>query len=129
VFFHGFHADCGYFLTGEHRRYQNTSGVFGPVQVNRPLIRCDANQDRPLGWGAWEVTARFAYLDFVDADTPRSPSGQRVGLLLPESTFGVNWYLVDHARLMFNYSCALPEEPNTGTSVANVFSLRLGVYW
>jgi phosphate-selective porin OprO and OprP len=129
VFFHGCHADCGFFITGEHRQYQGASGAFGPVQVNRPLLRCRANRDRPAGWGAWELTARFAYLDFQDSDTPTGPGGQFVGIRLPESTFGVNWYLADHISLMFNYSYAVPEEPNSGTSVANVFATRLGVFW
>jgi phosphate-selective porin OprO/OprP len=129
VFFHGCHIDCGYFLTGEHRPYQNASGAFGAVRVNRPWLRCRADHDRELGWGAWELTARFAYLDFQDADTPRGPGGQLIGLRMPESTFGANWYLSDHVRLMFNYSYAVPEEPNTGTSVANIFSTRLGVFW
>lgn len=129
VFFHGCHADCGYFLTGEHRTYQGTSGVFGAVKVNRPLLRCHANCDRPPGWGAWEVTARFAYLDLQDSDTPLVTSGQLVGLRLMEPTFGVNWYLADHLRLMFNYSYAVFDEPNTGTSVTNIFGSRLAVFW
>lgn len=129
VFFHGCHADCGFFLTGEHRQYQKTSGTFGPVQVNRPLIRCRANCDRSPGWGALEVTARFAYLDLQDADTPPGPAGQSVGIRLAETTVGVNWYLADHLRLMFNYSYAIPDEPNTGISVANIFGSRLAVFW
>jgi len=129
VFFHGCHADCGYFLTGEHRTYVGTSGVFGPIRVNRPLIRCHASRDRPAGWGALELTARFAYLDFQDSDTLRGPAGQLVGIRLAESTFGVNWYLADHLRLMFNYSYAIPEEPNTGTSVASIFAARVATYW
>jgi phosphate-selective porin OprO/OprP len=48
---------------------------------------------------------------------------------LPESTFGVNWYLADHLRLMFNYSYALPDDPNTGTSAANIFATRLAMFW
>jgi phosphate-selective porin OprO/OprP len=129
VFFHGCHADCGYFVTGEHRQYQSASGTLGPIKVNRPWIRCHANQDRPAGWGAWELTARFAYLDFRDSDAPTGPAGQLVGIQLPESTFGVNWYLADHVRLMFNYSYAVPNEPNTGASVANIFGCRLAVFW
>jgi phosphate-selective porin OprO/OprP len=128
VFLHGFHADCGWFLTGEHRNYLST-GVFGPVRVNRPLICCHSTCDRPAGWGALELTARFAYLDFQDSDTPTGTAGQFVGIRLPESTFGVNWYLADHLRRMFNYSYALPDEPNTGTSVANIFAARLAVFW
>jgi phosphate-selective porin OprO/OprP len=129
VFFHGCHADCGYFLTGEHRQYQGSSGAFGPVRVNHPLFRCCACDERALGWGAWELTARFAFLDFQDSSTPTGPAGQLVGIRLPEYTVGVNWYLADHMRLMFNYTYALPEEPNSGTSVANIFSTRLGVFW
>jgi phosphate-selective porin OprO/OprP len=128
VFFHGFYAGCGWFLTGEHRRYLS-SGIFGPVRVNRPLIRCHAACDRPAGWGALELTARFAYLDFHDSDVPISPSGQFVGIRLPEATFGANWYLADHLRIMFNYSYALPDEPNTGRSAANLFAARLGLFW
>ena len=64
-----------------------------------------------------------------DSDTPPSPAGQLVGIRLAESTFGMNWYLADHVRLMFNYSYAIPDEPNTGTSVANIFGDRLAVFW
>ena len=129
VFFHGCHADCGCFVTGEHRQYQSSSGALGPVRVNRPFIRGHDHDDRPLGWGAWELTARFAYLDFEDPNTPFGSAGQFVGIQLPESTFGVNWYFADCARLMFNYSYAVPHEPNTGTSVASIYAARLGVFW
>jgi len=128
VFLHGCHADCGWFLTGEHRAYQATSGSFGPIRVNRPVFRCHAG-DRPTGIGAWELIARFAYLDFMDQDTPLGPTGQFVGIKLPESTFGVNWYLADRIRLMFNYTYVLPDEPNTGISAASVFATRLNIYW
>ena len=77
----------------------------------------------------WEMTARFAYLDFFDRNTPLGPNGQLVGIQLPAATFGVNWYLADRVRLMFNYSYEVPNEPNTGSSVANIYATRLGVFW
>jgi len=129
VFFHGCHVDCGYFLTGEHRGYLSNGGVFGPVQVNRPFLRGPASRDRQHGWGAWELIARFSYLDFFDPNTPVGPNGQLIGITLPESTFGVNWYLADHFRILFNYTYALPDEPNTGTSAANEFATRVAVFW
>jgi phosphate-selective porin len=55
--------------------------------------------------------------------------GELIGIRLPEATFGINWYLTDHMRLMFNYTYAVPQEPNTGTSVANIFAMRLGMFW
>ena len=128
VFLHGCYADCGWFLTGEHREYQATSGAFGPIRVNRPVFACHAG-DRPTGFGAWELTARYAWLDFQDPDTPLGSAGQIVGIQLPEATFGVNWYLADRIRLMFNYTYAEPEEPNTDTSSASIFATRLNVYW
>jgi hypothetical protein len=30
---------------------------------------------------------------------------------------------------MFNYSYALPDEPNTGTSAADIFAARLAAFW
>jgi phosphate-selective porin OprO/OprP len=129
VFYHGCHADCGYFLTGEHRAYLRDGGVFGAVRVNRPLLSRPADRDRPRGWGAWELTSRFAYLDFFDPNTPLGPAGQLEGVRLPSATFGVNWYLADQVRLMFNYTYNVPIEPNTGSSVANIFGTRLGVFW
>ncbi len=129
MFFHGWHADCGYFITGEHREYVSSSGVFGPVKVKRPVIRCFGGCGQPPGWGAWELTARASYLDFQDRDTPREAGGELAGIRMPQSTLGVNWYLADRMRLMFNYSCAEPDEPNTGASVAHLFAGRLGVFW
>jgi phosphate-selective porin OprO/OprP len=129
VFFRGCHVDCGYFITGEHRRYDASNGTLGAVHVNRPLLRDPCDCDRSHGCGAWELTARFTYLDFFDSDTPPSPSGQLIGVQLPQSTFGVNWYLSDRIRLMFNYSYAVPNEMNSGTSAASIFGTRLGVFW
>ncbi len=110
VFFRGCHVDGGYFLTGEHRHYDSSSGILGAVRVNRPLLRCPSECDRQRGWGAWELTARFAYLDFVDHDTPPGPGGQPLGVQLSQTTLGANWYLSDRVRLMFNYSYTVPDE-------------------
>jgi phosphate-selective porin OprO/OprP len=129
VFFHGCHIDCGYFLTGEHREYHSASGTLGAVRVNHPWLCCPCESGRQRGFGAWELTARFAYLDLFDSDVPRGEDGQRVGIQLPQSTFGVNWYLSDQVRLMFNYSYAVPHDLNTGTSSARIFATRLGIFW
>lgn len=129
VFFHGCYVGCGYFLTGEHRAYDSANGTLGAVTVNRPWLRGPGDRDLRQGYGAWELTARFAYLDFFDADTPSSMNGQQIGTLLPQSTFGANWYLSDRVRLMFNYSYAVPDVIGAGTSSANIFASRLGVFW
>lgn len=129
VFFHGSYVSCGYFLTGEHREFEAASGAPGIVKVKRPYLRWPGDRNRRHGGGAWELTARFAYLDFFDADTPPGPSGQLIGTEQPQSTFGANWYLNDHVRLMFNYTYTVPTVESAGTSSANIFATRLGVWW
>jgi len=129
VFFRGFYVDCGYFLTGEHRSYISSTGTMGGVRVLRPWFRSRRNDDRPEGWGAWGLTARFSYLDFFDPDTPPGPSGQKIGIHLPQSTIGLNWYLSDQIQLIFNCSYAYPDEMNTGKSSATILATRLSVFW
>jgi phosphate-selective porin OprO/OprP len=129
VFYHGNHVDVGYFVTGEHRAYDSASGVFGPVRVNHPVFCGPASHGRSLGLGAWELTARFAWLDFFDPNTPLGPNGQQQGVELAQGTVGVNWYLTDRVRILFNYTYAEPTEPNFGQSSASVFGTRLNVFW
>jgi phosphate-selective porin OprO/OprP len=99
------------------------------VKLKHPFVRGPTIGDRETGWGAWELTARFSYLDLSSANTPLGPNGQLVGIRLPQSTVGVNWYWTDHMRLMFNYTYAVPIEPNTGPSEINELAMRLNVFW
>jgi phosphate-selective porin OprO/OprP len=131
VFFHGSYLDLGYFLTGEHRSYQKSTGSFGLVSVRRPLISqfSSKSHEEQLGYGAIETVFRASYLDLVDGDTPGGAPGQTVGVQMPLATIGVNWYLADRLRLMFNYSYAVPDEATTGASSVSIFGMRLGMFW
>lgn len=129
VFYRGCYASCGYFLTGEHRQYDTADGTLGAVRVNRPWLRGAASENRLYGYGAWELTARFAYLDYVDADTPLTKNGQIQGIRLPQMTYGVNWYLSDRVRMMLNYTYDMPDEVTTGSSTASTIATRMAVYW
>jgi phosphate-selective porin OprO and OprP len=129
VFLHGCYASVGYFLTGENRAYQKQTGVLGPVSVRRPLLHGAEGRGKPHGWGSWELTARFSYLNFNDADLPTGPAGQNIGTVLPQATFGVNWHLADRMRVMFNYSYEAPWEANVGRTEASLFGMRLNVFF
>ncbi len=131
VFLNGSYIDAGYFLTGEHRKYQSSAGVFGAVEVNRPLLpRFSSNpSSTERGFGALEATARLSYLDFVDSDIPVAPLAPSAGVRIPLATVGLNWYLADRLRLMFNYTYATPDEINSGSSSLSVFGMRLGMFW
>ena len=129
VFLRGFYVSAGYFLTGENRAYQKEFGVQGPVDVRRPLLRGAEGRDKPRGWGSWELTARFSYLNYNDADMPPGPVGQNIGISFPQATFGVNWHLADRLRILFNYTYEAPNEANVGVTEASLFATRLNVFF
>ncbi|HZZ78945.1 MAG TPA: porin [Gemmataceae bacterium] len=128
VFLHGSYAFVSYFLTGEHRQYDPVYASFRGTRVRRPFV-CLAGQQQPRGLGAWELVARFSYLNFDDPNLPLAANGLKVGERLATGTFGINWYLNDYARIMFNYSRNVPVDPNFGPSGADSFSLRCAVFW
>ncbi len=129
VFLHGFYVYASYFLTGEHRGYERADGAFGMTRVRSPFFLLRGVRGVICGPGAWELAARFDYTDFRDPDIPRGPDDVRVGDLLLQGTLGVNWYLNDHTRLMFNYIIAELRSPEFGTSHASLFSTRFALFW
>ncbi|HEY9131206.1 MAG TPA: porin [Dyella sp.] len=83
---HGSSFAAGWMITGEKPGFSSRSGSWGSVKVNDPVTSG--------GWGAWELAARVDHYDFTGA--PRGGLGQSY-------TLGLNWYLNDWSRLMFNY--------------------------
>jgi phosphate-selective porin OprO and OprP len=101
----GSYIQVSYFLTGEHRPYNRKSAVVERVKPNEPffLVRGDEESGKRLlfGKGAWEVAARWDYLDLRDTGVRRTgnpPTG-----ILQDMVLGVNWYWTSNARVMFNY--------------------------
>lgn len=128
VFLNGFYMFSSYFLTGENRQYLPRDGTFGMTRVRRPFLCLKDKHQFGRGPGAWELTARFAYADFASANIPPQ-NGLKVGDNEAETTLGVNWYLNDYARLMFNYVHAVVVDPNFGPSYADAFFLRTAIFW
>jgi phosphate-selective porin OprO/OprP len=87
--FWGANVQASFFLTGEHRDY-----ILGQGRFNRVTPRTRFNP-KMGDWGAWQVAARFAYVDLND-------SMVRGGELW-SMTAGLNWYPYPNARVMFNY--------------------------
>ena len=85
--FHGYYVQAGYFLTGETRPYKTSSGTFDRVKPLKPYGQG--------GYGAWEVAGRLSYLDL---DDDRIDGGK-----LWDYTLGLNWYVNNNVRLMWNY--------------------------
>jgi len=102
--FPGAYAQAGYILTGESRPYNRKSGVFGRVVPDNPY--------GDGGAGAWEVAARWSYIDLND--------GNIQGGHLNDITLGLNWYLNGHTKFQLNYIHAfLGSSPSTAATRVN----------
>ncbi len=106
--FQGYYAHVSYFLTGEHRIYKPSEGVFSRVKPNE-------NFKYGGGSGAWEVALRYSGLDLSDNII--------TGGELHDITAGLNWYLNPNTRVMWNYVHADKEDIGN----ADMFMIRLQV--
>ena len=100
---------ASYFLTGENRPYKN--GIFKGISPNEDFSLKNG------GAGAWELTARYSWLD-LDDDIK--------GGEMEDIALGVNWYLNPNMRIMGNYAYAEEDGDGAGDE-AGVFTLRLQV--
>jgi phosphate-selective porin OprO/OprP len=98
----GWYASGTYVLTGENKLRS------GNVVPKQPFIPVAGK----VGPGAWEVGVRYAELDF-DSDDPvnffdgnlaRIPGGGNGENGAQALTFGLNWYLNEQVRFMFNWT-------------------------
>jgi phosphate-selective porin OprO/OprP len=122
--FDGAFVQVGYFLTGEHRGYKKSSHSFDRVKVYEPFFCVTTADGCCKGHGAWEIAARWSYVDLTDAGI-EGGHAQNV-------TVGVNWYLNSYARVMFDYIHGDSEDaPVTGLDggETDLLGMRAQVDW
>jgi phosphate-selective porin OprO/OprP len=121
---HGAYAFFSWFVTGEHRPYATTTspdatpmGMFGRPIPKTNVLPAPGSTDVPPGPGAWELAARWSWIDLTDAGIN--------GGDLHDLTFGVNWYLNPYAKMQFNYILPVLRKPGFGESNANFVGVRV----
>ena len=96
--FNGGYVQAAYLLTGEHTLYDRRLGRLAVYHVrpNTPfwLVR-DGSGRICSGLGAWEIAARYSYLNLND--------GPVQGGILTSETFALNWYLNNNLKVQFDY--------------------------
>jgi len=97
--FWGFYLYGSYFITGEHRNYDRSNGVFSGIKPKSDFHLFDG------GWGALEVALRFSYVDLN--------GGSIRGGREHNFTAGLNWYLSEKTRFMCNYIRARAKDRET----------------
>lgn len=84
---------ASYFLTGESRPYDRRQGVFDRPVPYENFWMVGTPRGTSAGWGAWELTTRWSYVDMSDVREQQ----------LHDLTLGCNWYWNPFTRMMFNY--------------------------
>jgi len=115
--FQGYYAQASYFLTGESRNYYSRFAGFWRV---KPKNDFDLSQGK---WGAWEVAARYSYLDLDDGASNIQGGGVRGGVANNYS-LALNWHLNPFVKVLLNYVQSDVEKLSaTGTPEGDVLHI------
>jgi len=112
----GGYAQIGWFLTGEHRPYDRVAGAIDRVKPFEDFFWVNTTGGRERGMGAWEVAARYSYIDLNDANIR--------GGIMQNVTGGVNWYCNPYCKVVFNYIHSFVTDRTGSPSQANAWGLR-----
>ena len=120
VSFSGYYSQVSYFLTGEHRTWNRKTGTLGRIKpLENFFIVQDCDGACQRGWGAWEIAARYSYIDLTDNDI--------IGGEGESFTFGLNWYWNAYARMQFNYINGRIDREPLGVGDYEIFGVRMMV--
>jgi phosphate-selective porin OprO/OprP len=95
TFSDGYYFEVLYFLTGEHRAYDYDRAAFGRVVPYDTFFLVRGMHGICHGRGAWQVGARYNYLDLRDDGLD--------GGVIQDWTLGVNWFLNPNLKIQWNY--------------------------
>ncbi len=94
--FWGAYGEVAYMLTGEHMSWNRKSGTLDNVKPFENFFLVDRmSGGTGSGWGAWQVAARYSYLD--------ANSGDILAGVGNSGTLGLVWYLNQNAKFQLNY--------------------------
>jgi phosphate-selective porin OprO/OprP len=80
-----YYIQSSVFVTGETKPYKKDRGTFGTPKPNGEA-------------GAWEITARYDFIENGDINTGAAQEPE-----ITQLTLGLNWYVNPNTRFMLNY--------------------------
>ena len=127
IYYNGAYAEVMYRLTGEHREYdRKLSALKNPIPFTDFI---SLNPGGINGWGAWEIEARWSFVDIrnpANAQYLAGSNGAGNGFLT-DTTLGMTWFLNAHTKLQFNWIHAMLQNTAKGPSLADLFVTRVQV--
>jgi phosphate-selective porin OprO and OprP len=119
AFFQGYYVEALYFLTGEHRVYDRRYPRFDRVVPHENAFFVDGCDGLLCGSGAWQVGARYSWIDLSDSGI----NGGEVHDL----TLGLNWFLNPNMKVQWNYSIARRNLGLGSDGTVQGFGMRLAM--
>ena len=117
--FGGWYAQASWTLTKEQRLWVAANGGFRGVRPTKNFSPADG------AWGAWEVAARYSYLDLNDREGTAGHALPTNGVRGGEqriTTVGLNWYPNQTVRFLLDYQWANVERlNNAGAKIGEDF--------
>ena len=105
--YHGGYVQLLCYLTDDYDHYNKETGVFERVSPSRNFsIRKDPCGSA-IGGGAWQLGARYNYLDLNDIGLN--------GGVLHNQTYGLNWFLNPNMKAQWNYIATYRDVSDTIT--------------
>lgn len=125
AFYQGAYVELQYFLTGEHHPYNRKAGAYGRIIPHENYFLVSEAGQRLVGLGAWQVLARYSYLDLEN----QGINGGRVnGATLNDVTLGLNWFLNPNVKIQWNYSMLSRDAIGNGSNgTIYGFGMRLAL--
>lgn len=96
LFFYGGYVSISWFLTGEHIPLNRKRGVIGRIMPFNDFTPASSRGSRATGMGAWQIAARYSFLDISDDDI--------TGGVGDTVTAALNWYWSSRSRMQFDYT-------------------------
>lgn len=112
--YHGGYVQLLCFLTDDHDHYDLDRASFDRVTPRRNMVSPKKNGWGFLRSGAWQIGARYNYLDLNDHGFN--------GGVLHNQTYGLNWFLNPNMKCQFNYM-------NTYRDVSATIAYPAGSGW
>jgi len=94
--FDAWYVQASWVLTGEQYKYAMDPAAYKGVKPSSPFTFGG-------GIGAWELAARYSQADLNFHDDRTAGNGGVAGGLQDVITVGLNWYMNNNVRLMFEY--------------------------
>ena len=121
---HGGYVEALYFLTPDHRKYVKDRPGYARVVPEKVFYHLNTDRGLFTQSGAWEVGARYEYLNLIDSGINGGQSNA--------ASLCVNWYLNANARIQANYTWMDRSFDPGGTGgvvggAINAFGLRFNV--